>query len=141
MHKTFVSTAAWLGAVTVALGAFGAHALKSIVTPDAFTIFETAVRYQFYHVFALLAAGILYHYCPNKFIVLAGRLFITGILVFSGSLYALVYIKNAENLGLYWVGAITPLGGLGFIAGWACLAIGVSQSSRGGIGTGPKGGL
>jgi uncharacterized membrane protein YgdD (TMEM256/DUF423 family) len=117
----------------VALGAFGAHALKGIVTLDAFTIFETAVRYQFYHVIALLAAGILYNYCPNKFIILAGKLFIAGMVLFSGSLYALVYIKNAENLGLYWVGAITPLGGLGFIAGWVCLAIGVPPSPKGGL--------
>ncbi len=127
MHKTFVSTAAYLGALSVALGAFGAHALKAILNPEALAIFETAVRYQFYHVFALLAAGMLYNYSPNKFIIWAGRLFMAGIVLFSGSLYALVYIKNAENLGLYWVGAITPIGGLCFIAGWVCLAIGVKN--------------
>ncbi len=112
----------------MAFGAFGAHALKEMIAPDAFTIFETAVRYQFYHVFALLAVGILYNYFPNKFISAAGRLFIAGIILFSGSLYALVLIKNAGNTGLYWVGAVTPLGGLCFIAGWVCVALGVKLS-------------
>ena len=127
MHKTFLSIAAYLGALSVALGAFGAHALKSVLTPDAIAIFETAVRYQFYHVFALLAVGLLYNYAPNKIISAAGKLFITGIILFCGSLYALVGIKNAGNTGLYWVGAVTPLGGLAFIGGWVCLAVGVKH--------------
>ena len=128
MHKSFLSIAAYLGAVSVAFGAFGAHALKEMLSPDAFAIFETAVRYQFYHVFALLATGILYSYFPNKFISVAGKLFIAGIILFCGSLYALVFIKNADDTGLYWVGAVTPLGGLGFIAGWVCLAIGIRKN-------------
>ena len=128
MHKSFLSIAAYLGAVSVALGAFGAHALKEMLSPDAFAIFETAVRYQFYHVFALLATGILYSYFPNKFISVAGKLFMAGIILFCGSLYALVFIKNADDTGLYWVGAVTPLGGLGFIAGWVCLAIGIRKN-------------
>ncbi len=130
MHKNFLVIAAYLGALSVALGAFGAHALKETISPDAFTIFETTVRYQFYHVFALLAAGILYNYFPNKFISAAGKLFIAGIVLFCGSLYALVFIKNAGNTGLYWVGAVTPLGGLGFIAGWICLAVGSSRKEK-----------
>jgi len=133
MHKTFLSTAAYLGALSVALGAFGAHALKAILNPEALAIFETAVRYQFYHVFALLATGILYNYFPNKFISAAGKLFIAGVILFSGSLYALVYVKNAGNTGLFWVGAITPLGGLSFIAGWVCLGIGIPPSPKGGL--------
>jgi uncharacterized membrane protein YgdD (TMEM256/DUF423 family) len=134
MHKTFLTSAAYLGALSVAFGAFGAHALKEMLNPDALAIYETAVRYQFYHVFALLATGILYSYFPNKFISAAGKLFITGIVLFCGSLYALVFIKNAGNTGLYWVGAVTPLGGLGFIAGWVCVAIGIKPPS-------PKGAL
>lgn len=130
MHKTFLSVAALLGAASVALGAFGAHALKAILDTDTLAIYETAVRYQFYHVFALLAAGILYNFFPGKFIKAAGRLFIAGIILFSGSLYALVFIKNAANASLYWVGAITPVGGLCFIAGWVCMALGVIRTPQ-----------
>jgi uncharacterized membrane protein YgdD (TMEM256/DUF423 family) len=78
------------------------------------------VRYQFYHVFALLATGILYKDFPNKFMTWAGHLFIAGILLFSGSLYLLCYVKQA-SLPLNWVGAITPFGGACFIAGWLFL--------------------
>jgi uncharacterized membrane protein YgdD (TMEM256/DUF423 family) len=127
MHKSLLSAAAYTGALSVALGAFAAHSLKEMLNPDAFAIFETGVRYQFYHVFALLAAGILYGSYPNKVIAAAGKLFITGIVLFSGSLYVLSFIKNAGNTGLYWVGAITPAGGVCFIAGWVCLAAGIKK--------------
>ncbi len=84
MHKRFLSTAAILGAISVALGAFGAHGLKKILDPDQLLVFETAIRYQFYHVFALLATGILYKAFPGKALLWAGRLFLLGILLFSG---------------------------------------------------------
>ena len=74
MHKKFLLSAAYMGAIAVALGAFGAHTLKEILAPPYIITFETAVRYQFYHVFALLATGILYKSYPNKILVLAGRL-------------------------------------------------------------------
>ena len=83
MHKGFIKTATLLGALSVALGAFGAHALKQQVSDYAVNIFETGVRYQFYHVFALLAIGILYKELPNRFIKSAGILFIAGIILFS----------------------------------------------------------
>ena len=126
MHKGFLRTAALLGALSVALGAFAAHTLKEILPADVLQIFETGVRYQFYHVFALLAAGILYANFPGKVLQWAGRLFIAGIILFSGSLYVLCYVKYA-GLPLLWLGAITPLGGLAFIIGWILLFVAISR--------------
>ncbi|MFN8306925.1 MAG: DUF423 domain-containing protein [Ferruginibacter sp.] len=126
MHKGFLQTAAVLGALAVALGAFGAHGLKKILEPDQLLVFETAVRYQFYHVLALLAAAVLYREFPGKAMRWAGRLFIIGLMLFSGSLYLLCYIKHA-GLPLTWVGAITPFGGVSFIAGWLMLFVAVSK--------------
>ncbi len=120
MHKGFLKTAALLGAISVALGAFGAHGLKKILDADLLQVFETAVRYQFYHVFALLAAGILYKEFPGKRLRWAGYLFMAGIVLFSGSLYLLCYVKHAA-LPLAWIGAVTPFGGVAFIAGWVML--------------------
>ena len=128
MHKGFIKTAALLGALAVGLGAFAAHALKQQISDYAVDIFETGVRYQFYHVFALLATGILYKSFPNNFIRWAGIFFIAGIILFSGSLYALMYIKGAVMPGYRWIGAITPVGGLLFILGWALLFIGLFKS-------------
>ena len=128
MQKGFLKTAAIAGALAVMLGAFAAHSLKQILTEDNLQIFETAVRYQFYHVFALLAAGVLYKGFGNKFIKWSGILFIAGIILFSGSLYLLCYVKYAA-FPLNWIGAITPFGGAAFIAGWACLFIGVNTKS------------
>jgi len=129
MHKTFLLVASVLGAVAVAFGAFGAHALKKMVSETAVTIFETGVRYQFYHVFALALAGILFRDYSNKWILWAGNLFIIGMLLFSGSLYLLTYIKAAVKPGLEWVGIITPFGGLAFIAGWICMFIGLYKAN------------
>ena len=126
MHKGFIRTSAILGLLSVALGAFAAHALKQKISDYAVNIFETGVRYQFYHTFALLATGILYKEFRNKFIQWAGILFIIGIILFSGSLYALMYIKGAVIPGYDWIGAITPIGGLSFLIGWACLFVAVS---------------
>lgn len=128
MHKIFIKTAAILGALSVILGAFAAHTLKEKISIDALNIFETAVRYQFYHVFALLAAGILYKEFPHKFMKWSGSLFIAGIILFSGSLYILTYIKWAEMLSYQWVGAITPVGGLCFILGWFFLFLAVFKN-------------
>jgi uncharacterized membrane protein YgdD (TMEM256/DUF423 family) len=124
MHKEFIQTAALLGALSIILGAFGAHALKEIFTTDLLQVFETAVRYQMYHAFALLAVGILYKELSNKQIKLAGNFFIAGIVLFSGSLYALCFIEYQHLSSLLWIGAITPLGGLCFIIGWLLLFAG-----------------
>lgn len=125
MNKSFLITAALLGALSVVLGAFGAHALKNKISIEALEVFETSVRYQFYHVFALLAAGILMQYFPGNLMLWSGRMFITGTILFSGSLYLLTYFKASGNQQMNWIGAITPLGGLCFIAGWIFLALAV----------------
>lgn len=125
MHKFFLQVAALVGAISVAFGAFGAHALKKMVSDVAVNIFETGVRYQFYHVFALAIVGILYRDFSNKWMLWAGNLFIIGILLFSGSLYVLTYFKATVKPNFDWIGAITPFGGLAFIAGWVCLLIGL----------------
>ena len=96
MNKKFLVTAALLGALSVALGAFAAHQLKEIVAPDVLQIFETAVKYQMYHALALLATGILLSQFPSKQLRLAGNLFIAGIILFSGSLYLLCFIKQQQ---------------------------------------------
>lgn len=129
MHKGYIQTAAFLGALAVMLGAFAAHGLKQVFSVDNLQVFETAVRYQFYHVFALLAVGVLFKNFSGKLLRWAGYLFITGILLFCGSLYLLCYIKYKE-LGLEWIGAITPVGGAAFIAGWTLLGLGVRNGVR-----------
>jgi len=129
MHKFFLQTAGLLGAVAVALGAFGAHALKKMVSDVALNIFETAVRYQFYHVFALAVVGIIYRDFSNKWMIWSGNLFMIGIVLFSGSLYALTYFKSVGKSNFDWIGAITPLGGLAFIAGWVCMFVGIYRSN------------
>ncbi len=126
MHKLFIKTAALTGALSVALGAFAAHGLKDLLAAENLQVFETAVRYQFYHVFALLAAGILYRDFPGRMMKLAGLFFIAGMVLFSGSLYVLCYVKE-HALPLNWIGAITPFGGASFIAGWILLFLAVNK--------------
>jgi uncharacterized membrane protein YgdD (TMEM256/DUF423 family) len=129
MHKTFLKIAFVIGAVSVALGAFGAHALKKIVDADILNIYETAIRYQLYHAIAIALAGIVYKEFDNKFVKIAGKLFLVGIIFFSGSLYLLCYLKANNLSNFYWIGAITPLGGLAFISGWLLLAKGIYKNS------------
>lgn len=125
MHKGFLQTAALLGALSVALGAFGAHGLKKIVPPETVSTFETGVRYQFYHVFALLAVAILYDKFSADWMRYAGICFLVGMLLFSGSLYVLTALKATNTVGLSGIGAITPLGGLFLIAGWVCMFVSI----------------
>ncbi len=129
MHKGFLKTATLTGALSVILGAFAAHRLKQILSPEILQVFETAVRYQFYHVFALMAAGILYKEFTGNLLKWAGYLFITGMILFCGSLYLLCYIKHNE-WPLSGVGAITPIGGAAFIAGWIMLFAGIAKRIR-----------
>ena len=105
------------GLLSVAFGAFGAHALRDRLDSYSLGVFETAVQYQFYHSLALLVAGLLLVQFPASMLLKSSVvLFVLGILVFSGSLYIL------SLSGVRWWGAVTPLGGLAFIAGWACMA-------------------
>ncbi len=106
-----------MGALSVIIGAMGAHAVKKIVDEQALQIFETAARYQMYHSFALLVVAFLYKEVKNKSVLWAGRCFLLGILLFSGSLYSLTFLlPEGRKLGM-----ITPIGGLFFIAGWLLL--------------------
>jgi uncharacterized membrane protein YgdD (TMEM256/DUF423 family) len=130
MNKTFLSIAALLGALSVILGAFAAHSLKQMTSADTVAVFETGVRYQFYHVFALLLVALLSEKFSNKWMVWAGNCFITGIILFSGSLYLLTALKIAETAHGRLVGVITPVGGLFFIAGWIFLWLGESQKQK-----------
>ncbi len=127
MHRFFLIAGSLLGALSVALGAFGAHSLKKIVSPEAVATFETGVRYQFYHTFALLLIAVLYEKFTNKWLVWAGNSFLAGILLFSGSLYMLALLNANNNVGLRKIGIITPFGGLFFIVGWLFLLWGVSR--------------
>jgi uncharacterized membrane protein YgdD (TMEM256/DUF423 family) len=126
LSKYFISIAAFLGALTVALGAFGAHALKAVLSPAALITYETAVRYQMYHVVALLITGILMNKAASpkqqKLLNRAGLFFIDGIVLFSGSLYFIVAKPFLGIEGLPWVGVITPMGGLLWIIAWVLLA-------------------
>lgn len=122
MHRGLLITATILGALSVALGAFAAHGLKNYVSNNAIATFETAVRYQFYHVFAIIVAAILYKDHGPK-VKYAGWLFLAGIILFSGSLYILSVIQGAVQPGYKWIGAITPFGGICFIAGWIWLLV------------------
>lgn len=130
MHKGFLLTASLLGALAVGLGAFGAHGLKSIVPPETVSSFETAVRYQFYHVIALLVTGIIYGHFPHKWLRWAGNCFIIGIILFSGSLYVLTMLKATDTVGLTGIGAVTPIGGLFFMAGWLLLFFGLLKKQE-----------
>lgn len=103
--------------LAVALGAFGAHALKSRLTPDMATVWQTAVTYHAWHALALLAAGLVMLHSPERpGLPLAGWLFVAGIVLFSGSLYAMALT------GVRGLGAVTPFGGVAFLAGWAAFA-------------------
>jgi uncharacterized membrane protein YgdD (TMEM256/DUF423 family) len=118
MEKTFLALAAILAGLAVALGAFGAHALASRLTVEALQTYETGVRYHFYHALGLIAVVYAVGRWPQSTLpVTAGWLFVAGIVVFSGSLYLLALT------GVRWLGAITPIGGVAFLAGWGCLAL------------------
>lgn len=110
------------GLLGVLLGAFGAHAMRARLSPDMLRVWETAVQYQFWHALALLAVGLLAARLAGAWLNAAGIAFALGVLIFSGSLYALALT------GMRVLGAITPFGGLLLIAGWVCLAVAVWRS-------------
>ena len=121
-QRTTLIVGAIAGALAVSIGAFGAHGLKTILLATQRTeTFELAVRYQFYHTFALLLTGLLMEFFDTKRLRWAALSFLIGIVIFSGSLYTL------SLMGLTWLGAITPLGGLAFIMGWLFLLMGFSK--------------
>lgn len=118
MDPRWLSAAAILGGLSVALGAFGAHGLQGRVTPELLTVFETGARYQMYHALALIGVALAAGRMPDSTLVTAaGVLFVAGIVLFSGSLYAMTFT------GIRTLGMITPLGGVAFLAGWGALAL------------------
>jgi len=129
MHKTFLSLGALFGGIAVALGAFGAHGLKNIVSSDVVSVFQTGVQYQMYHTLALLVVAIVYERLPNQWIRWSGYLFSFGILLFSGSLYLITALKAEETSIPVFIGAVTPVGGLLFILGWLSLLIGIFKKN------------
>ena len=112
------------GFLGVGLGAFGAHGLRARLSPEMLAVFETGVRYQMYHVFAMLAAAWAFAHWQRREFVFAGWSFILGIVIFSGSLYALAFTN------IHWLGAVTPIGGLLLLAGWLCLTWGAVRAKR-----------
>jgi uncharacterized membrane protein YgdD (TMEM256/DUF423 family) len=117
MVSNWFATGAVAAGLGVALGAFGAHTLKTRIGADLLEVWETGVRYHLVHALALLAVAWAASRWPGSLTNLAGGLFVAGIVLFSGSLYVLAVS------GVRWLGAITPLGGVAFIGGWICLAL------------------
>ena len=125
MERKWIAIGSVLGGLAVALGAFGAHSLRDVLTPSALETFETGVRYQFYHAVAIILAGLVLGRDPSaKLANAAGWLFMIGVAIFSGSLYLLTIT------GMRWLGAITPIGGVAFIVGWACLGLATWRGKR-----------
>ncbi len=116
MERIFAALGSLSALIAVAAGAFGAHSLRERVAPDLLAVFESAARYQRYHALALLATAWAWTQWPGAAIRLSGWCFVTGTVLFSGSLYALALTGNR------WLGAVTPLGGLAFMLGWGALA-------------------
>jgi uncharacterized membrane protein YgdD (TMEM256/DUF423 family) len=116
MERVFFFLGALSAFIGVAAGAFGAHGLKSRLSPDRLSVFEVGVRYQMYHAFALIAAAWMQAKWPSLLVTAGGWFFVSGTVLFCGSLYLL------SVSGVRWLGAITPFGGLAFLAGWVCLA-------------------
>jgi uncharacterized membrane protein YgdD (TMEM256/DUF423 family) len=117
MDRTFLLIGALAGFIGVALGAFGAHGLRARLSAEMLAVFETGVRYQMYHALAILIVALAAARLDGWLIRAAGWLFTVGIVLFSGSLYALALS------GITVLGAVTPIGGLAFLGGWACLVI------------------
>ena len=123
MSNKFLVIGASLAFLAVAIGAFGAHGLKAILSPNMLIVFETGVRYHMYHAVGVIVAGWAGTTWEDRFFCYAGWAFILGIVFFSGSLYVLSLTE------VRWLGAITPLGGVMFLTGWLLLAIGFYKNS------------
>jgi len=124
INKTFIQIAAIDGLISIVLGASGAHILKTRVSPYALELFETGVRYEYYHIFAIALVGIIYYNAKKIWIKSAGILFIIGTVLFSGSLYLLTYAMSNANMNLETIlGPITPIGGFCLIIAWILVII------------------
>lgn len=116
MERTFIFLSALAGLTGVGLGAFGAHGLRTRLSPDMLAVFETGVRYHMYHALALMATAALMGRHSQTLLAAAGWFFTAGIILFSGSLYLLALT------GITALGIVTPIGGVAFLLGWSCLA-------------------
>lgn len=116
-NQTILISGAVFMALGVLLGAFGAHALKNSLSPEMLAVYKTGVEYQFYHALGLLLIGLIGFQVKSKYLRWSGLFITIGIILFSGSLYTLALT------GIKAIGAITPVGGLSFVAGWISLAI------------------
>jgi len=125
MHKIFLIIGTILGGLAVALGAFGAHGLKKLVSPETVATYQTGVQYQMYHALALIVVGILTERASNSFLNYSGLLFLAGVVFFSGSLYLIVSMQAMSKTIPTYIGIITPIGGLFFIIGWILLLLGI----------------
>lgn len=130
MHRNLIKTATIFAALSVLLGAFGAHSLKNLLGVENISGFQTGVTYQFYHSLALLALGILYKRYPNKMMEWAGYFFVAGMILFSGSLYILTFLQATKKVGLGGFGILTPLGGLLLVAGWISFFLGIPKGKN-----------
>jgi len=121
VDRIFFGLGAGSAFIGVAAGAFGAHALRARLAPDLLAVFETGARYQMYHAVGLLAVAWAATRWPGPLVQWAGWLFVAGTILFSGSLYTLALS------GVRWLGAVTPFGGVAFLAGWACLVVAAAR--------------
>ena len=122
MQRLFFAFGSGFALIVVITGAFAAHALKTRLSPDMFTTFEVAARYQMYHALGLIAVAWAASQWSSQLVTASGWLFVAGIVIFSGSLYIL------SLTGVRWLGAITPIGGAAFILGWGCLLWAIIKS-------------
>ncbi len=127
MFKSVMIIASCFAILAVLLGAFGAHSLENLLSIKNATSYETAVKYQFYHSFAIYFCGFLIYLFPNKFFQTASKMFIVGIILFCGSLYLIVYLKTYNIQINSFIGIITPIGGICFILGWVFLILGLKK--------------
>lgn len=121
--RKYAMIGAWLAMLAVMLGAFGAHALKTRITPEHLAVFETGVRYHLIHAVALFALGMGGGQLDSKKAEIAGKLFSVGIAIFGLTLYGIAIA------GISWLGAITPIGGVCLIAGWAFTALSIKHET------------
>ena len=122
MRNATLSLGALLAGITIAMGALGAHALKDILNAAQLQTYETAVRYQMYHVFALLLIGILQNQYPQLTLSICKKLVLVGMVLFGGSIYLVLFLTHVAVPIPFWIYLITPLGGLCYISSWLLLA-------------------
>jgi len=125
MKSVFLFLGALSALIGVGMGAFGAHALKSIISPEMLAVYQTGVTYQMWHALGLIGIAAIHHQAPaSKLLRWAGWLMFIGILLFSGSLYSLVL------LNLNWLGMITPIGGASFLTAWLLITVFAAKNAR-----------